>query len=154
VVPYVGREHDSTTSSAPDNQSDSQSVFIGILAGLTTVLVVVFAGRAWTNRTVAHLRILRIPPGEAPEDIRRAWVGVALPLSQCESTPRQKETMGVLSNQEEGTATGYAVGGRKAVNALETQAPDAASWWRENASHVLAKGYQLFFPLDTCERVA
>ena len=48
---------------------------------------------------------------------------------------------------------GYVIAGRKAVNALASQSPEAARWWRENAPHVLARGYELIFPLDCCERV-
>jgi hypothetical protein len=153
VVPYVGHEHGSTTSADHDNPSDSQPVILIILVGLGTVLAVVGAGLAWAKRTVAHLRIVQTPPGDAPEEVRRAWIGVELPLNRWENTPRLQESVGVLSNRVEGYAMGFTVAGRKAVNALANQAPDAACWWRENAPHVLANGYQLFFPLEFCERV-
>ena len=32
------------------------------------------------------IRIIAVPPGEAPEEIRRAWVGLVLPLAFGEST--------------------------------------------------------------------
>jgi hypothetical protein len=153
VVPYVGHEHGPTPSSTTDDQSNSQSVIFVLLAGLGTVFVVLIAGLAWAKRTVAHLLILQTPPGDAPEEVRRAWIGVELPLNRWENTPRLKETVGVLSDRIEGYAMGFSIAGRKAVNALAKQAPDAASWWRENAPHVLANRYQLFFPLEFCERV-
>jgi hypothetical protein len=153
VVPYAGHEHSPTPSNAADDQTNSQSAIFVILAGLGTAFVVVLTGRAWAKCTVAHLRILQTPPGDAPEKVRRAWIGVELPLNRWQNTPRLKETVGVLSDRVEGYAMGFTVAGRKAVNALATQSPDAASWWQENAPHVLANSYQLFFPLEVCERV-
>jgi hypothetical protein len=124
------------------------------LVGVVVVGVVgVFGYRAWRNRVVAHIRITQIPPGEAPESIRRAWVGVALPLRRAESQPQRLETLGAVSNEGVEIATGYVVDGQMAVRSLEAHAPDAARWWRENAPHVVARGYRLCFPSRVCERV-
>jgi hypothetical protein len=122
-----------------------------VLAGLVGVcLVAVFAGVAWRNRTVAGLLIKRTPPGEAPEHIRRAWVGLTLPLARAEIKPGALTTVGVLSNQDPEMTMGYAVDGRKAVRYLASHEPEAAAWWRNNAPHVLAQGYRLFFPREVC----
>ena len=45
-----------------------------------------------------RIRVVRIPAGEAPENIRREWVGVELRLSQGEKGPRQLGSVGVVSN--------------------------------------------------------
>jgi hypothetical protein len=63
----------------------------GAIIGLIVFLVV------RSNRTVAYVRIVRTPPGEAPEEIRRAWVGVELPLRRHETNPQCHPTEGVLS---------------------------------------------------------
>jgi hypothetical protein len=49
--------------------------------------------------------------------------------------------------------TGYVVTGSEAVQLLAESAPEAATWWRENAPHVLQDGYQFVFPAEVCERV-
>jgi hypothetical protein len=88
---------------------------------------------ASNRQTVAHLRIVRTPPGEAPEEIRRAWVGVELPLYPGETEPSHFQTVGVLSQRGALADMGYAVDGPTAVDTLEFQSPEAAAWWRENA---------------------
>jgi hypothetical protein len=99
------------------------------------------------------LRIVQTPPGEAPEEIRRAWVGVELPLRRGQTERVDLKSVGVLSQQGFEITTGYAVDGRAAVNALDSQAPHAGAWWREHAPHVVARGYRLMFPSDVCEVV-
>ena len=123
------------------------------LGGLAAVIAAVWGIGAWNNRTVAHLRILRTPPGEAPKEIRRAWVAMELPLRRHELKPCRLESVGVLSQQKPEGSLGYAVGGRSAVAALAARSPDAAAWWRANAAHVVARGYRLFFPAEACEVV-
>lgn len=100
-----------------------------------------------------RIRIIATPPGEAPEEIRRAWVGMELPLAREESRPRKLNTVGVLSHYETATTLGYIVDGRTAVDLLASHEPHAAEWWRENAPHVVAFGYQLIFPAEVCERM-
>ncbi|HVS39553.1 MAG TPA: hypothetical protein VMS17_28610 [Gemmataceae bacterium] len=126
-----------------------------ILAGVVVVGVVVLiwiAVRAAQNRVIGHVRIIQTPPGEAPDDIRRAWVGVELPLRPGEGQPRRMESVGAVSNEGPAVADGYIVDGASAVNALAAQSPEAAAWWRQNAPHVVAPGYRLFFPAEVCER--
>jgi hypothetical protein len=124
-----------------------------MVALVGVVLAGVFAVHAWRNRTVAYVRIIHTPPGEAPEEIRRAWVGLELPLRRGESEPRPLETVGVLSNQDPEVTTGYVVDGRKAVKSLGSRSPEAAAWWRENAPQVIRPGYWLLFPSAVCERM-
>jgi hypothetical protein len=128
-------------------------VILGCIAGAAALGVAGFLGvRAWRNRTVGHVRVVHTPPGEAPEDIRRAWVGVELPLNRRSLEPQPLPSVGVLSQQGILVAPGYFVEGRKAVAALADHDSAAADWWRQNAPHVLAKGYPLFFPENVCER--
>jgi hypothetical protein len=125
-----------------------------VLAAVVVVVgAAVFGVRAWKNRVVGHLRIVDTPPGEAPEEIRRAWVGVELPLRRGEGEPQQLTTVGAVSNEGPELTTGYVVDGRAAVRALESHAPDAAEWWRQHAPHVLARRYRLCFPCRCCERI-
>jgi hypothetical protein len=113
------------------------------------IIAVSSRGRAGA---ASRIRIIATPPGDAAESIRRAWVGVELPLIAGEQQPQSLSVVGVLSGAA-GSTVGYAVDGQTAVNLLASHDPNAADWWRENAPHVLAAGYQLIFPADVCEPI-
>jgi hypothetical protein len=148
--PFVRGDHQSNAPGAPYSTND-WLVAVTIVAGLAACAGLIFGLAAWMNRAVASLHIIRTPPGEAPEEIRRAWVGAKLPLRSCQKKPGLHGSVGVLSHLEPQWAMGYAVCGRAAVKALASHSPEAAAWWREYAPHVLARGYQLWFPCDVCE---
>jgi hypothetical protein len=112
------------------------------------------------------VRIVGTPPGEAPEPIRQAWVGLVLPLSPRCQGRREFRGAGVLTGpkghlgawlalltRRTPRVTGYAVEGRDAVEALAGHAAHAAEWWRSNAPHVLKPGRLLVFASDVCELV-
>jgi hypothetical protein len=107
--------------------------------------------RQWARRAI--IRITALPPGEAPEAVRRAWVGLELPVIVGQTQAAKGITLGVLSRRSVDAPPGYAVEGRRALAALESASPEAAAWWRENAPDVLAPGYQLIFPAEVCERL-
>jgi hypothetical protein len=142
------------------NQAESDSggsgVLFGVLAGLAAFIALIIGFTAWMDRTVAHLRIVRTPPGEAPEEIRRAWVGVELPLRTRDATPQNHPTLGVLSYRSSQceTAHGYSVDSRAALKALANHSPTAADWWRKYAPQVFERGNQLWFPPEVCEVIA
>jgi hypothetical protein len=147
IHPVSGQKGDAGDSHPPDS-----AVCIGFLAVIGGTVVLILAFAAWRNRTVAHVRVVRTPPGEAPETIRRAWVGVKLPLRRWETEPCLHQTEGVLSQRMRGTGVGYAVSARAAVNALASHSPEAAEWWRTNSPHFRERG-QLWFPVDVCEHM-
>jgi PD-(D/E)XK nuclease superfamily len=97
------------------------------------------------------VKIVATPGGEAPLDVREAWVGLTLPLT--DPTPRMFEPEGVLTLSKQPSRVGYMVEGWKAVDMLAQKAPRAAEWWHEHAPHVLAPCYQLIFSADVCEIV-
>jgi hypothetical protein len=115
--------------------------------------------------TVAtQIRIIATPPGEAPEDVRRAWVGLLLPLADGESAPREFYRSGVLTAPRTligrwvryfsgrlGRDTGYAVDADTAIAILDERAPQAATWWRENALHLLDRGRRFLFHAEVCQ---
>jgi hypothetical protein len=109
------------------------------------------------------VRIVDVPPGEAPEWVRRAWVGLVLPLLPGETGPRSTRTHGVLSGPRNWLAklwwalsgkgqrsVGYAVRARLAVTLLAEHAPEAAAWWRENAAHILQPESIFIFHVRAC----
>ena len=46
---------------------------------------------------MAAIRIIEVPPGEAPAEVRKAWVGLVLPLSGKGLKPKKFPTLGVIS---------------------------------------------------------
>src|SRR5258706_3238485 len=98
-----------------------------------------------------RIRIIACPPGEAPPEVREAWVGLELTLSPASlghrrawlttgvvSGPRRwrQRLMGILRGRVEVHA-GYPVNGREAVDALALKDPLAATSWRANRRHLL-----------------
>jgi len=113
-----------------------------------------------------YIRIVRVPPGEAPFWVREKWIGLELPLADGDRSPREAYTSGVLSGPRNRLTailwgllgrlrreTGYAVDVNCALGVLEKVAPDAALWWRENVPRLSAKKRKFLFHASACERV-
>lgn len=111
-----------------------------------------------------RIAIISIPPGDAPLDIRRRWVGLELDLVENHGpSPHSMTTFSVMDNPKswffhlkwrlgfrpkQEIRTGYIVSTTDAVATLEQKHPDAARWWRENAPHLF--GLTIMFPGDCC----
>jgi hypothetical protein len=121
------------------------------IVGAGILVIVVAVCLLNTSRSMGRIRVTATPPGDAPEEIRRAWIGLELPLSKVGVQDLDGE--GVLSRRGAGSVRGYVVLGKTAVALLASQAPEAAEWWRRNAPHVVASGYELIFPESTCVRI-
>jgi hypothetical protein len=118
-------------------------------------------------KDMPRIRINRTPAGEAPEHIRRAWVGLVLPLANDKGGPRQKHrAFGVLSGPRGFLATvwrmlrgsvqvveGYSVVTTAAVAILEASNPGAAVWWRENTPYLMRRNSRLIFDVEACEEI-
>jgi hypothetical protein len=104
-----------------------------------------------------EIRIIEVPPGEAPEHIRRAWVGLVLPLAAGESGRRQEDRatgpFGRLRQWLEGRRWHYVVPADAALNILGQAAPEAAAWWRANAPERIAPDQTFEFPPAACEKM-
>jgi hypothetical protein len=97
------------------------------------------------------IEIIARPPGQAPEWVRDAWIGIKLPVS--EEQPGLDATLrGVvdLENTSE-NANGYAVDGFEAFDLLKKHNSDAALWWQENAATALLG--KLVFKRDVCKEI-
>jgi len=112
------------------------------------------------------IEIIATPPGEAPEEIRKSWVGVVIPLPPKFQKERATTGYGVLTgprswflallpflHRNKIKWTGYWVRGREAVDALAKKDQAAAEWWKEKAPHVLGRLWCLSFPTDVCRIV-
>jgi hypothetical protein len=155
VVGPVERAAKHPDAHGPDSSADSPSWVVALVVGL---LLVFGSGVALIRATMGsgsmgRVRIKALPPGEAPEEIRRAWIGLELPIANGQAEGPSRGVFGVLSNQPASCCEGYPVDGAQAVRILAAEAPDAAEWWRSNAPHVLIGGYQLVFPAYVCEQI-
>ena len=109
-----------------------------------------------------QVKIVATPPGEAPKRIRDAWIGVVLPIKG--DRPNKRLGYGVKSGLTiwfvikvflgwVKPIQGYSVDAAKAVDILSQTAPDAAQWWRKNASNALEPGMLLIFNQEVCQEV-
>jgi hypothetical protein len=110
------------------------------------------------------IRIVTRPRGEAPEWVRDAWIGLAIPTEQ--HGPVEWKSFGVLSGPRSvwlerlrlwlgwvERGQGYIVSAPLAINLLAAQSPAAAAWWREHCPHLLAPQASLAFRADECKLV-
>ncbi|WHI46103.1 hypothetical protein [Microbulbifer sp. VAAF005] len=110
------------------------------------------------------VRIVEVPQGEAPLEIRKSWVGIELPLAKeglqnCRTVgvvSGPKTILGqlwkLLSGNTQGEI-GYLVEGCVAINLLNESNPDAAKWWSEN-THFEKQGKYLFFNEKVCHVIS
>src|SRR2546427_1985810 len=112
----------------------------------------------------ARVRIISVPPGEAPADIRRAWVGLTLPI--VGRGPMTGFGTGVLTGPKSilellwrlvsfrmQVHEGYAVDVATGIDMLAKARPDAAAWWRHAAPHLFRRGHHFVFARDCCQPV-
>ncbi len=160
-VPLPGHGTDSNPGPADPNAHPGWSlvnpdmcallVFFALYVGL----IVAALSPLWKGlRRSLRIRIIAVPPGEAPQSVRQSWVGLELPLAPGQrGSPRMLAAEGVLSDHPGGTVLGYVVEGKTAIRALELHDAAAAAWWRENVPEVMSSQYQLGFPAEVCQRV-
>lgn len=122
--------------------------------------------QAASTQQPRYIRVVRVPPGEAPLWIREKWVGLELPLARGESGPRHVLTSGVISGPRNRFAAlwrrllgqlpdkaGYAVYVIDALAVLEKTAPEAVEWWQTNSPHLVNRKRKFLFQQAACEMV-
>lgn len=104
---------------------------------------------------LAHIvRISSTPTGEAPESIRKGWVGLEFPALEPDETNNPAQApQGVLSGRSVGDY-GYTVPAIIAFHLLSEKAPAAYRWWCENAPSLITAQAGLCFNFDACEVIA
>ncbi|MDP3764839.1 MAG: hypothetical protein Q8Q95_04480 [bacterium] len=109
---------------------------------------------------MAQIRITSIPTGEAPEWVRKEWVGLVLPTTINWEGTRDTFTEEVLEGKYRGSLGGppdpdnmggFHVQTRKAIEALFAKSPEAANWWKKNVN--LGGIEHLVFGKKFCEVV-
>jgi hypothetical protein len=112
-----------------------------------------------------YIRIVAIPPGEAPLWVREKWVGLELPLADAGSVV-QVFTSGVLSGPRNRflaiiwglfgrlkVQAGYPVYVREALSILKQTTPEAEKWWRENVPRLQKPKRKFLFASAVCQVV-
>jgi hypothetical protein len=97
---------------------------------------------------MAQFRINDVPPGQAPEWVRKAWVDLVLPMRDV--PPASVRQAGIFGGKSENLG-GFAVSGQIALSLLKEHNSAAAEWWSTYAPHVLFG--DLVFIRDVCEIV-
>lgn len=95
--------------------------------------------------------------------MRRAWIGIRIPLAQWSAAPRTLRGLGVLTGprglaermvailtRKTSVYRGYKVFVLDAINELSLHRPDAAQWWRENTPHLLNPNRKFVFSWESC----
>jgi hypothetical protein len=107
------------------------------------------------------IKIIDVPPGKAPEEIRRKWVGLVLPIAPPE---KNKSFMQVLltkpncylgifveSREEDFLTNGaYFVSGPDAIAILSISSGSTAKWWCEKAPYFLKPQSGFIFSAACC----
>lgn len=87
-----------------------------------------------TNESVTgRIRITKVPAGEAPFEVRRAWVGCVLPCHPHLGYPSGGLDRDVVSDKERTrNRIGFSVPQDRAIIILRRYQPWAERWWRRH----------------------
>ncbi len=96
------------------------------------------------------IRIVKTPPGQAPQWVREAWIGVEIPL------PRQEGggvSMGVRGGSPDSrNRGGYQVDTATAIERLRSSNRGAAEWWDQ--AGIAGWASRLEFGGEFCELIS
>lgn len=79
-----------------------------------------------------YIKIVKVPDGEAPEEIRKAWVGLILPCHPDVGHNDDREKGALSCKENARNRYGYAVRQRDAIELLGYKNPAAAQWWKDH----------------------
>ena len=81
----------------------------------------------------ARIQIMKVPAGEAPFEVREAWVGLVLECDPYVGYPDSGFERGVVTDKEAPhNRRGFSVDQSFALMILGQNRPHAAAWWREH----------------------
>lgn len=123
--------------------------------GTCTLTILNERGMPIGRGPVTHaVEITATPPGEAPQWVRDAWVGLVFPTVDPRLTNyRDRPPVGVLSGRPT-EGGGYTVPALVALELLRLKSPSACDWWQQNVPALLSAEAGLCFDYSACEVVA
>lgn len=86
--------------------------------------------REWPPDT--RIKVTKMPEGSAPERVRRKWLGVKMNAYKLPSSSEELDLASGDPLPERKTEHIYAVKLEEALQSLEIESPQAASWFRNN----------------------
>ena len=92
---------------------------------------------------VGKIKIIATPPGEAPEWVRKEWIGVIIPVPP--EFPFGTERGVVSGKKVTANHGGYQVLTADALEALEKKSLKAAEWWKKQMSPVFIQASRTGF---------
>ncbi len=96
------------------------------------------------GRPGTYIKIVQVPDGEAPEEVRRAWVGMVLPCLPLVGYGAHREKGAVSLQENAYNRYGYAVPQKEALEKLAEKHPEAARWWKSQGFPKEADGQDYF----------
>lgn len=78
-----------------------------------------------------RIRIIMTPAGQAPEEIRRAWIGLVLPCEPILGFSDGFAEYEVVTGKKVPKRYSFHVPQCPAIETLEQVTPEAARWWRD-----------------------
>lgn len=102
----------------------------------------------YTPNSEIKIRIIKKPQGEEPEWVKKAWLGLEIPV--IKGIYKQKGGQEVLSGEFR-QADNYVVPAEEALAILKQKNPAAEKWWRDNVA--LEKVGGIGFNRDVCELI-
>ncbi len=95
-----------------------------------------------------------MPGGDAPEDVRKAWIGLVIPVDPHFEQPALIDSRMVASGVHAGPVKGYTVLAILAFEALaKSDAGDTIHWWWKNAREYYREGMHFVFDSECCELI-
>jgi hypothetical protein len=105
--------------------------------------------RSNKEEPMPKIRIIATPPGQAPEEIRKSWVG--LEMETLGQVPADAVLCGAVDGRpSEVNNNGFRVTASEALRVLEAAAPKAARWWQERSVLRDGSAAELVFKKDVC----
>ncbi len=100
---------------------------------------------------LTYVRITKPPPGDAPDDIREAWVGLVLPLRGGFKQPHKMRANQIVSGDLIEPQEVFLVEGSEALSILSKENYIAANFYTDSLADVVTPVFT--FPVDVCEVV-
>ena len=113
------------------------------------------------------IHVIAVPRGDAPDEIRQAWVGLTLPLAEGETGSRAFSSDRlctslrsrlwylwlVLTWRKPPDFRVYIVDHNVAFETLSRASPFALNWWRENRPYLFEQKLKVAFYVEECELI-
>lgn len=123
------------------------------VGAIVAILIMFYLLGEKSQPPAGYVKVTTPPPGEAPDHVRAAWVGMKLPLTPDHQQPAYLPALGLSHPLSDGTYHGFSVKGRTALRLLQVRNPAAARWWVKNVPDITKPEYRLLFPTSCCQRL-